>query len=99
MDTKKTNNKLAEGFYLDDWSDAGGGINIRLRRYKGTPEALEYTHVCGSRGLREDAIPLQPDWSNGWKIERLEPLTLTPSLLCKSCGNHGFVRNGKWIPC
>ncbi len=31
-----------------------------------------------------------------WKIESHEPLTLSPSLLCRVCGDHGFIRNGKW---
>lgn len=30
-----------------------------------------------------------------WTIESLEPLTLSPSLLCH-CGDHGFIRGGKW---
>ncbi len=31
-----------------------------------------------------------------WHVESLEPLTLSPSILCK-CGDHGFIRNGQWI--
>jgi hypothetical protein len=31
-----------------------------------------------------------------WRVESLEPLTLSPSVLCTLCGNHGFIRNGKW---
>lgn len=31
-----------------------------------------------------------------WKVESWEPLTLSPSLLC-ACGDHGFIREGKWI--
>ena len=31
-----------------------------------------------------------------WRVESWEPLTLSPSLLC-SCGDHGFIRNGKWV--
>jgi hypothetical protein len=33
-----------------------------------------------------------------WKVESWEPLTLSPSLLCRRCGDHGFIRDGKWIP-
>jgi hypothetical protein len=33
-----------------------------------------------------------------WKVEQRDPLTLSPSVKCRSCGNHGFVRNGKWVP-
>lgn len=32
-----------------------------------------------------------------WAVESLDPLTLSPSLLCRDCGDHGFVRNGQWI--
>jgi hypothetical protein len=31
-----------------------------------------------------------------WDILSMEPLTLTPSILCTVCGDHGFIRNGKW---
>lgn len=24
-------------------------------------------------------------------------LTVTPSLLCPTCGNHGFITDGKWV--
>jgi hypothetical protein len=33
-----------------------------------------------------------------WTIESEEPLTLSPSLLCTACGDHGWVRNGEWVP-
>lgn len=43
-------------------------------------------------------------WASGfagsiatWKVERDEPLTLSPSVLCRACGDHGFVRSGKWV--
>lgn len=32
-----------------------------------------------------------------WKVESWEPLTISPSLLC-GCGDHGFIRNGVWVP-
>lgn len=31
-----------------------------------------------------------------WKVESMEPLSLFPSILC-SCGDHGFIRKGKWV--
>jgi hypothetical protein len=33
-----------------------------------------------------------------WKVESWEPLTLSPSLLCRRCGDHGHIRDGKWVP-
>lgn len=31
-----------------------------------------------------------------WQVESWEPLTLSPSLLC-SCGDHGFIKQGRWV--
>lgn len=31
-----------------------------------------------------------------WTVESMEPLTLAPSILCRACGDHGFIRGGKW---
>jgi hypothetical protein len=32
-----------------------------------------------------------------WTVESWDPLTLSPSLLCKLCGDHGFIREGRWV--
>lgn len=32
-----------------------------------------------------------------WQVISWEPLTLSPSLLCMRCGDHGFIRDGKWV--
>lgn len=37
-----------------------------------------------------------PD-SHYWRLIMLEPLTLEPSILCH-CGDHGFIRQGIWVP-
>jgi len=31
-----------------------------------------------------------------WTLVLLDPLHIEPSLLCRVCGDHGFVRNGRW---
>jgi hypothetical protein len=33
-----------------------------------------------------------------WTREQADPLTLSPSIACRTCGNHGFIRDGKWVP-
>lgn len=33
-----------------------------------------------------------------WRVESQDPLTLSPSILCRTCGNHGFIREGRWVP-
>ena len=32
-----------------------------------------------------------------WQVESWTPLTLSPSVLC-SCGDHGWIKEGRWIP-
>ena len=31
-----------------------------------------------------------------WIVESWAPLSISPSLLC-DCGDHGFIRNDKWV--
>lgn len=31
-----------------------------------------------------------------WDVSQKDPLTLSPSIMCRACGNHGFIRNGRW---
>lgn len=47
-----------------------------------------------------------PTWENEpgdtrplWNLEGSadEHITLTPSIRCGTCGDHGFVRDGKWV--
>lgn len=34
---------------------------------------------------------------NTWKVEKEEPITISPSILCRACNDHGFIREGKWV--
>jgi hypothetical protein len=50
-------------------------------------------------GLCAGYIGLNPKVSTAsatWQVESWDPLTLSPSLLC-GCGDHGFIRGGKWV--
>lgn len=47
---------------------------------------------------REEGHELFRENRHWWRIASWEPLTLSPSLRCTACGDHGFIRNGKWIP-
>lgn len=33
-----------------------------------------------------------------WRVESWEPLTISPSVACRNCPNHGWIRNGEWVP-
>ena len=73
--------------------DLGHGVAVERMYIDGQLEGLAFFH-----GDCESYIPLKPANADGWTVESLDPLQLSPSLLCRSCGNHGFIRGGKWIP-
>jgi hypothetical protein len=62
---------------------------------KGGRRNLLWLHRCGDR------------WATCWidlasgKRHRLvseEPLTIKPSVLCPiGCGDHGYIRDGRWV--
>lgn len=33
-----------------------------------------------------------------WDLVSEDPLTISPSVLCLTCGDHGFIQEGKWVP-
>lgn len=34
---------------------------------------------------------------DAWDVQSLDPLTISPSLLCRHCSSHGFIREGRWV--
>lgn len=34
----------------------------------------------------------------GHTVISLDPVTISPSILCDDCGLHGFIREGRWVP-
>lgn len=38
---------------------------------------------------------IEPDRPNTWDVQSWDPLTISPSVLC-SCGDHGWIREGRW---
>lgn len=52
--------------------------------------------VC--RGSVALDIPDQPMAGKArWKVVQQDPLTLEPSIHCRLCGNHGWIREGRWV--
>jgi len=42
-----------------------------------------------------------PDYADSgpkWTVESWAPLTISPSVACRVCGHHGFIRDGRWVP-
>lgn len=36
----------------------------------------------------------------GWTVDNwdLDHFTLSPSVQCTNCGDHGYIRDGRWVP-
>ena len=47
---------------------------------------------CGPGGISWD-----PDDVTHWDLISMNPLTVSPSLLCMKCKRHGFIREGTWV--
>jgi hypothetical protein len=88
--------------------EIGDGVTITLVEW--TDPSTGETEIVGLNEAHKDkqgnrcmgwvlfagtayAEGMQPAWT----VERANPLTLSPSILCRSCGNHGFIREGRWV--
>ena len=69
------------------------GVLITHKKKDGSPCASHASFDCEvSRTIFKDRAI--------WQVISWEPLTLSPSILClaEGCGDHGFIREGKWVP-
>lgn len=84
----------------DPREDIGHGVTIERRYMDGVLEGVAVYHPrpdgtpCAGYGW----VALRPKWNDGWDLVSERPLTLSPSLLCRACGHHGFIREGRWVP-
>lgn len=84
----------------------GDGFAMAQTIYEGEPAGIVEWHRKADGEWCRGWVPFRDSkWSalfqsnpdyQCWTVEQREPLTLSPSILCRACGNHGFIRNGKW---
>ena len=90
-----------------DSIDLGDGHTLKFSSYQGEMRAgctIEHKRPDGSdcngwipfkgRAWANSFLPVE---ITAWTVEQDDPLTLSPSVLCRACGDHGFVRGGKWV--
>lgn len=88
----------------DDAVDLGDGTWMTKVYRDGEWIAIHEWHECkGMMGAGFIAFTgrTSPEWWAGgptWEVQSEEPLTLSPSLACRNCGHHGYIRNGRWEP-
>lgn len=73
--------------------DERAGLNDYHLRADGT-ECKGFIAIDGGTWAKS----FDPGQIQVWQLVSVEPLTLSPSLLCRVCGDHGFIREGKWVP-
>lgn len=90
-------------FVPEDWveaEDVGGGVRL-LHRAEGPPRV---EHTCGRWPDEQEpdgqlvtvVAPHLKDGGHTWERDAEGRTTVNPSILCQSCGLHGFVRQGAW---
>jgi hypothetical protein len=89
---------------MSEYLPIGHGVSVQPRRVHESDVivGIGYRHPDGKGGECEGWVPFLGRYSDfpdkGWTVESESPLTLSPSLLCRACGHHGFIREGKWVP-
>jgi hypothetical protein len=94
--------------------DLGHGTKYsKLLDKDGNWVAIHEWHACAARkvpglygdGMTAGFVPFDTPEARAvttdgpkWSVESWDPLTLSPSLACRSCSHHGFIRNGRWVP-
>lgn len=92
----------------EDDFDLGGGSSFTwisdskgifgLIEHHPKPEGAPGFYCGGYIAWREhDGTPPKHQLVSGAPGDE-EHLTVAPSLLCRTCGNHGFIREGRWVP-
>lgn len=82
--------------------DIGHGVTITFTEYQGERVGLIEEHdspagrCSGSVWFRGTKPTAQQPTT--WEVVQAEPLTLSPSILCRTCGHHGYIRGGRWVP-
>lgn len=86
--------------------DLGENHTLQWSHYKGeerTGAQVDHLTPAGVKCSGFIAIEGR-SWANsfnppieGWRVIQEEPLTLVPSLLCRGCGDHGYITNGCWV--
>ncbi len=63
------------------------------------PDCFMHWHDCpGQEHVSWTWFGTCADKASGHVIVSHDPLTVTGSLGCKHCSNHGHITNGRWVP-
>ena len=89
IDLGDNNHKLEAVFYKDELT----GVNVLHNKPDGTPCVGGWCPFTDSTWHKQmDNSPIET-----WELIKQTPMTLSPSVLCRVCGDHGFIQEGKWV--
>lgn len=71
---------------------ADGGPRVGLIESHRSPDGRE----CGG-SVTFDVPEAEGLRGPRWTVHSMDPLHIEPSVLC-SCGHHGWIRGGAWVP-
>jgi hypothetical protein len=84
--------------------DLGDNHSAVIRYMDGEPWGIAYEHQKpdGTPCITASWLPFdirygEPRDAEGWTLHSLDPLHIEPSVLCRACGDHGFIRDGRWV--
>lgn len=91
---------------MSDFIDIGFGVSIAFAEYEGKvvgfherhPSKKDPSQPCCGFVWFDVETEARCEGTPVWQVECMDPLTLSPSILCRGCGNHGFIRQGRWVP-
>lgn len=91
--------------FEEESTDLGHGVRIRSFSVGRPPVPagvfVMHRHDDGElcMGSVMFDVPETAKFENAkWRVEQSDPLTLSPSVLRRDCGLHGWIRDGRWEP-
>lgn len=81
--------------------DLGQDVRVMLTYRHGKPVGLTNSHATEEFGECGGSVTFDVPEAEGiagprWTLHSLDPLHVEPSVLCRRCGHHGWIRNGQW---
>jgi hypothetical protein len=83
---------IGDGHFYSRYVDTDGDW-IGIIDHHAKPDGSQ----CGGGSVLFDVQANAGFAADKWQVVSREPLHLEPSLLCRICGDHGFIRDGKWV--
>lgn len=93
--------QIGDHEWIIRYVDQGGTCNGVIELHEKADGTICGGSVMFALPYGASAVPRSEGVTPKWKVESLDPLTLSPSVLCSpelgGCGHHGFIQGGRWV--